>query len=203
MTEKEHAWDKLLHIKTSGRDDSNADLFCYPYEPTPYAVLERLAGTGLIGKKDVLVDYGCGKGRVGFFCSYQTKARTIGIEYDERIYLSASENEKTARSGNRTEFVLCRAENYVIPADANRFYFFNPFSVDILRQVMERIKESYRNVPRDMLLFFYYPSDEYLAYLMDVEYLDIYDEIACGDLFDGNDMREGIVIFSLAKETEE
>lgn len=63
MTTNENTWDKLLHIKTTGRDDSNADQYRYPYEPTPYSVLERLANSGLIGKKDVVLDYGCGKGR--------------------------------------------------------------------------------------------------------------------------------------------
>ena len=36
----ESQWDKMLKIKTTGRDDSHADAFCYPYEPTPYCVLE-------------------------------------------------------------------------------------------------------------------------------------------------------------------
>ena len=36
MTENENTWDKLLKIKTTGRDDSRADQYCYPYEPTPY-----------------------------------------------------------------------------------------------------------------------------------------------------------------------
>ena len=39
----EEQWDKLLHIHTTGRDDSKADQFRYPYEPTPYSVLQRLA----------------------------------------------------------------------------------------------------------------------------------------------------------------
>lgn len=39
-------WDRLLRIKTAGRDDSSADQYRYPYEPTPYSVLERLAGSG-------------------------------------------------------------------------------------------------------------------------------------------------------------
>lgn len=47
----ESQWDKMLKIKTTGRDDSHADAFCYPYEPTPYCVLERLANSGLIQKK--------------------------------------------------------------------------------------------------------------------------------------------------------
>lgn len=64
-SDNESAWDKLLQIKTVGRDDTNADEYRYPYEPTPYSVLERLASTGLIGKGDVVLDYGCGKGRAG------------------------------------------------------------------------------------------------------------------------------------------
>ena len=72
---KEEKWDKLLGIKTMGRDDSHADQYRYPYEPTPYPVLERLANSGYIGKKHVLLDYGCGKGRVEFFLSWQTSKR--------------------------------------------------------------------------------------------------------------------------------
>ena len=193
----ENTWDKLLQIKTTGRDDSNSDQYRYPYEPTPYPVLERLANSGLIRKKDVVLDYGCGKGRIDFFLSYQTKAKTIGIEYDERIYQGALDNQKTAVSGARTEFTLVRAEEYEVPEEVNRFYFFNPFSVELLRKVMARIIESYYKNPREAFLFFYYPSDEYVSYLMTVDELEFYDEIECGDLFAGNDLRERIMIFTL------
>ena len=198
MTDNENTWDKLLQIKTTGRDDSNSDQYRYPYEPTPYSVLARLANSGFIRKNDVVLDYGCGKGRVDFFLSYQTKAKTIGIEYDERIYRSALENQKTSVSRGRTEFVLARAEQYEVPSEVNRYYFFNPFSVELLQKVMARMIESYYEKPREMFLFFYYPSEEYISYLMTVGELEFYDEIICGDLFDGNDSRERIVIFSLA-----
>ena len=194
----ENTWDKLLQIKTTGRDDSNSDQFRYPYEPTPYVVLERLANSGLIRKKDVVVDYGCGKGRVDFYLSYQTKAHTIGIEYDERIYQGAIENQNTAVSKMRTDYVLARAEEYEVPAEVNRFYFFNPFSVELLRKVMARIMDSYYLNPREMLFFFYYPSEEYISYLMTTDELQFYDEIDCMDLFDGNDLRERIIIFSVS-----
>ena len=194
----ENTWDKLLQIKTTGRDDSNSDQYRYPYEPTPYCVLERLANSGLIRKKDVVVDYGCGKGRVDFFLSYQTKAKTIGIEYDERIYESAIENQKTGVSKTKTAFVLAKAEEYDVPAEVNRCYFFNPFSVEILRKVMARILESYYEQPRELFLFFYYPSEEYISYLMMVDELEFYDEIPCGDLFGGNDERERVMIFLLS-----
>ena len=197
MMDNENTWDKLLQIKTTGRDDSNSDQYRYPYEPTPYNVLVRLANSGFIRKRDVVLDYGCGKGRVDFFLSYQTKAKTIGIEYDERIYQSALENQKTSVSGAKTRFVLARAEEYEVPSEVNRYYFFNPFSVELLRRVMARIIESYYENPREILLFFYYPSEEYISYLMTVDELEFYDEIVCGDLFEANDLRERIVIFLL------
>ncbi len=194
---KETQWDKLLHIKTTGRDDSRADQYRYPYEPTPYSVLERFANEGYVGKRNCLIDYGCGKGRVDFFLSYQTRCRTIGIEYDDRIYAVADENKKTAVSGGRTTFYLENAEEYQIPTEADRFYFFNPFSVTILRSVIGRVMESYYENPREMYLFFYYPSDEYVSYLMTVNGLMFADEIICQDLFEGENPRERILVFEV------
>lgn len=190
-------WDKLLNIKTTGRDDSRADQFRYPYEPTPYPVLERLANSGYITKKNIVLDYGCGKGRVDFFLSYQTRCKTIGIEYDDRIYYSAIENKNSAISTNRTTFLLENAENYRVPVEVDCFYFFNPFLVEILQKVMARIRESYYEVPRELLLFFYYPSKEYVAYLMTMRELSLLDEINCVDLFDGNNKREKIIVFEV------
>ena len=102
-------WDKLLKIRTTGRDDSKADQYRYPYEPTPYSVLERLANSGLIRKNNTLIDYGCGKGRVDYFMAYQTKCKSIGIEYDERIYEKATTNKETAVSSNKVIIELANA----------------------------------------------------------------------------------------------
>ena len=197
MMDKENTWDKLLQIKTTGRDETNADEYHHPYEPTPYSVLERLVDSGFFGKDDVVLDYGCGKGRVGFFLSYRTKAKTIGIEYDDRIYESALANRKSTISRAKPDFVLSRAEEQVVPPDVNRCYFFNPFSVEILHKVMARIIESWYDNPREIFLFFYYPADEYISYLMTVDELEFYDEIECDDLFEGNAPRERIMIFQL------
>lgn len=195
--QEENQWDRLLKIKTMGRDDSNADQYRYPYEPTPYAVLERLANSGWIRKGDTLLDYGCGKGRVDCYLSYQTRCHSIGVEYDPRIYEAAAENQKTAVSGGRTEFVLADAGEFAVQKAVNRAYFFNPFSVELLQKVIRRILDSWYEAPREIRLFFYYPSDEYMAYLMTVEELMFADEIDCGDLFDGKDARERIVEFVL------
>ena len=131
---QDNKWDKLLHIKTMGRDDSQSDQYRYPYEPTPYSVLQRLANTGLIRKNNMLLDYGCGKGRVDFFLSYQTRCRCLGVEYDERIYEKVMENKKEAISKERVSFSLANAEEFQLPEQIDRIYFFNPSSVEILRK---------------------------------------------------------------------
>ena len=190
-------WDKLLKIKTTGRDDSNADQYKYPYEPTPYSVLERLANSGLIRKNNVLLDYGCGKGRVDFFLSYQTRCRAVGIEYDERIFKSAVTNQETAVSGRRVSFEMQDAEQYSVSIEVDRVFFFNPFSIEILQKAFARVMESYNKKPREILLFFYYPSDKYVSFLMTRDSLMFSDEIDCRDLFPGNDPREKILIFEI------
>ena len=192
----EKTWDEYLKIETCGRDDTNSDEYRYPYEPTPYAVLKRLVDSGLISEGDVVLDYGCGKGRVDFFLACQAKAKAIGIEYDEKIYKIAQKNQATSKC--QVDFILTKAEEYTVPANVNRFYFFNPFSVEILPKVMARITESFYHNPREMFLFFYYPSDEYISYLMTVEELEFYDEIECDDLFLENPQRERIMIFRLS-----
>ena len=196
MTDYEQLWDQRLQIQTIGRDESGADQYRHPYEPTPYCVLERLADSGLVGQGNVLLDYGCGKGRVGFFLSHQTGAKVVGIEYDRHIYESGLENQRSAVSGAKADFLLTRAEVYEVPRSVDRCYFFNPFTIEILRKALSRILESYYESPREIFLFFYYPADDYVAALMTLEELEFYDEIECDDLFPG-DPRERILIFQL------
>lgn len=195
--DEEQKWDKLLQIHTTGRDDSNSDQYRYPYEPTPYTVLERFANSGLICKENTLLDYGCGKGRADFFLSYQTRCHTIGVEYNERIYEKAVENKEQGAAAGRTEFVFADAVQFSVPASVDRVYFFNPFSIEILKKVLARVLESYYENPRDLFLFFYYPSDEYISYLMTVDELIFSDEIDCRDLFPGENKRERIVVFEV------
>lgn len=200
MTEFE--WDKKLKINTIGRDDSHADTFHHPYEPTPYVVLERLAESGYIGKENVVIDYGCGKGRVGFYLRHAVGCRVIGLEYDEKIYGQALENLQSYVAKAGVEFRCENAEKYEV-SEGDCYYFFNPFPVEILKCVMRRIVDSYYENPRRMQFFFYYPDDAYMSYLLAgdqsglLSELYFVDEIDCGDLFPGGDEREKIVVFEI------
>ncbi|MBQ9505086.1 MAG: SAM-dependent methyltransferase [Lachnospiraceae bacterium] len=224
MVDSEQRWDRLLRIKTGGRDDSHAGAFNFPYEPTPYCVLERLASRGYIGKRNTLVDYGCGKGRVPLFMSYQTRCRSYGVEYDEDIYNRALRNVRECPAGNRVNIMLTKADTFEVPVEADRFYFFNPFSVEILKRVLKRIMEThYVNltklaaaptlsaaasqvntaaaaVPTDRLLFFYYPSQEYISALQAMDELTLVEDIDCTDLCpDTANERERVVVFGISE----
>lgn len=189
-------WDKKLKIHTVGRDDSHEDEYHYPYEPTPYSVILRLVESGYISRDSVVADYGCGKGRVGFFLNYKLGCRTIGVEYEEKIYEGALQNLNLYAGKKGVEFVHTGAEYYTVK-DADCFYFFNPFSVEILKSVLGKIMDSYYKNPRQMQLFFYYPNDDYVAFLMTEPNLMFVDEIDCRDLFQGASDREQIMIFEV------
>ena len=193
---KEMNWDTKLHIRTSGRDDSRADNDHHPYEPTPYKVLERLTESEYISADNIVIDYGCGKGRVGFYLHHMIGCKTIGLEYDEKICQQALYNLDCYGKKEGISFLWENAAEYQIE-DADCFYFFNPFSVEILHSVLARILDSYYEKPREMKLFFYYPDDEYVAYLMSQDALMFVDEINCQDLYNEKDERERILIFEI------
>ena len=185
--------DKLHRIDTEGRSEkySNDDIF--PYEPTPYCVLERLVASGIINKNSHVIDYGSGMGRTCLFLAEETGCRCTGIELVDEFYEASLKN--LAGKNLNVEFVKCSVEEYVVPDDANVMYFFNPFSEEIFHQVVYNIIESCHANPREIKLLFYYPSDEYVAFLMRVDEMIFFDEIDCTDLFDEETNRNRIMIF--------
>jgi len=194
----EAQWEKKLNIRTTAADFEKDDAHHSRYEPTSYAVLERLAESAYIKNTDTIVDYGCGKGRVGFFLNYVLGCKAVGVEYNQTLCAYAEENLAAFSGRNRSgiRFECVSAEKYEVK-DAGCFYFFNPFSAEILRAVLNRIFDSYYANPRELRLFFYYALDEYLSILMTDERLSFAGEIDCRDLFPGENPKERILIFEI------
>ena len=161
---KDLNWDEKLKISTDIFDFSQEDYQNYGYDPTPYLVLERLVQLNILKKEDVVVDYGCGKGRISFFINSQVGCKVIGVDHSEKLLEIANKNLESYGKNDDIVFIHSKAEDY-IPDEANRFYFFNPFSTKIFRWVLKKIEESYEKNPREMLIFFYYSTIEYRMYL--------------------------------------
>ena len=184
---KDKYYDKLLHIKTGGNQESPSGFHYYRYEPTPYTALEQLFESYEINTRNRLVDFGCGKGRLNFFVHHLFQSSVVGVEMNETFYQSAQENLKSYSKRNRVsrgqvQFHHCLAEDYrVNPAD-DRFYFFNPFSVQIFMKVIGNILKSFEKTPRQLDLLLYYPSDDYIFFLENETPFELQAEVTVRDL---------------------
>jgi SAM-dependent methyltransferase len=97
---------------------------------SPYDVLEPLFSAAGIRLDDVVVDVGCGKGRViNWLLRYHPHNDVIGIELDPGVAV------RTARRLHRYEQVriVCGDVRENIPPEGSLFYLYNPFDADTMR----------------------------------------------------------------------
>jgi SAM-dependent methyltransferase len=188
---KEHYYDKLLNINTSGKGSTNHIDHYYPYEPTPYYALEVLFEHYDVKSTDHFVDFGCGYGRLNFFIHYFYHASVLGIEMNPAFYQKVMDNrdqyaKKTKNRIERIQFNCCLAEEYSIHAKDNRFYFFNPFSVHIFQHVVNRIIRSLEESAREVDIILYYASEDYVFYLQNHTAFELHQEVVLPGIYEKN-----------------
>ncbi|WP_152658372.1 methyltransferase [Oceanobacillus sp. CFH 90083] len=171
---KDKYYDKLLHIHTmENKKMVYPESHHYnPYEPTPYSALEKLTKNYSFAKQDSMIDFGCGKGRLPFYLHYFQHVSVTGIEMDPRFFSDAQQNlqayKQLIRSENNQgtiQFICGLAEEYEITAQDNRFYFFNPFSIQIFKHIVSNILKSVEDAPREVDIILYYPHETYIQFL--------------------------------------
>lgn len=201
---KEFFYEKLLNIKTGERQaGDNRSVHYNRYEPTPYYALEYLFNQYELRTSDHLVDFGCGKGRLNFYSHYLLQISVTGIEMNEEFYEAALKNQiryqsKTKYNSNNISFHCCLAENYNIRPEDNRFYFFNPFSVQIFIKVINNILSSVEAKHREVDIILYYPTKEYLFYLNNHSLFELHNEIILPGYYDRN-QNERFMIYRLIR----
>jgi SAM-dependent methyltransferase len=102
-----------------------ADLGAKDVTSTDYALLPSVFRPGSIGPDDVLVDVGCGKGRViQWWLSRGYRNPIVGLEIDPEIAA------RTARRLRRFTNVEIRTGDAVehLPPGGTVFFLFNPFT---------------------------------------------------------------------------
>ncbi|UOE94570.1 methyltransferase domain-containing protein [Alkalihalobacillus sp. LMS39] len=200
--EKELEADKALNIETCGDQRGfYSSLHYHRYEATPYGALEYLWNDYSVDKTDTIVDYGCGKGRFSFSAHHNFQATVIGIEMNKKLYETALDNrrlylEKHPDKGGNLFFHCGLAEEYEISSNENRFYFFNPFSVQIFMKVINNILQSVEKKPRHVELILYYSSVDFLYYLDNDTMFELKKEIIVPEWIEKNE-HEKFSIFQL------
>nr|WP_280518606.1 methyltransferase [Lederbergia wuyishanensis] len=179
----------------------NSSFHYHRYEPTPYSGLEILFNQYELKNSDRIVDFGCGKGRLLFYIHHLYKSFVTGIEMNEDLYQEAVENKKRyikkhPFGKDKIDFQCCLAEEYVIHPQDNRFYFFNPFTIQIFMKVVNNILLSVEESAREVELILYYSSENYIYYLENDTSFELKNEIIIPDLYRHNS-KEKFLIYTL------
>lgn len=132
---------KLLkgNLKTSYKHLGANDVY-----HTQYSVMPLIFKFVPISKNDVLVDVGCGKGRViNYWLCRKLKNKIVGLELDPRVAKQTA--MQFAKWGN----VTIKAGDAIanLPADGTIFYFYNPFSEQKVREFEQKLSELFPNKP--------------------------------------------------------
>ena len=161
------------------------------YEPTPYSGLDELLNQYEIKRSDRVVDFGCGKGRLNFYMHHKCGASAVGIEMNEEFYKEALDNldryaRKVRDSKDKIRFECCLAQEYEINPCDNRFYFFNPFSVQVFMNVVNNILLSVEETGREVDIILYYPSEDYIFFLENQTTFELKREVRLPGAYEKN-----------------
>jgi SAM-dependent methyltransferase len=105
---------------------------------------------------DVLVDFGCGKGRVLLLGAMSGFKNVIGVEFSPDLCSIARDNASKFRGigGCRIQVFEGDAGAYEISEEQTIFFFFNPFDNPILGKVVDNIRASVEECPRAASIVF-------------------------------------------------
>jgi len=77
-----------------------------PYVPTPQDVVDRMLALATVRKDDVVLDLGCGDGRIPITAARTYGARGIGVDIDPQRIAEANANAKAAGVTHLVTFKL-------------------------------------------------------------------------------------------------
>jgi len=108
---------------------------------------------GRVKPCDVLVDVGCGKGRViNSWLADGYSNRMIGVELDAEI--AASTRARLRHFQNVS--IVCGDIVANFPDDGTLFYLFNPFDAPVMMRFKDRLKQSVSRSPIGEATVIYY-----------------------------------------------
>ncbi len=157
----ERVMDKLIGIDTLGysRPPELESAEFHEYDPVPYRSARRLLESADVGPSDVFIEYGCGKGRIVVLATDYAYRKIVGIEISPELCHDAERNlAAKPRRCSAVEILCANATTYEVPDDATVLFFGNPFSGEIMRQVLAKVRASYLRRPRKITFLVYNQS---------------------------------------------
>jgi hypothetical protein len=132
------------------------------YQASGWRDLRRVLPRRAVGRSDVFVDLGSGKGRILLEAGRYPFGRVIGVELSELLNEVAARNVAGARHRLRcgvVELVTCDVARYRLPDDVTVVYAYNPFQGPVFDGVVEELIASVDRRPRRVLLVYRNPVE--------------------------------------------
>lgn len=121
---------------------------CYP--------IKKLLKSLNITQNDSILDIGCGKGLSLYYSSMFGFKRIDGLEYSKKLTQIAKHNAKLLND-QRIHIYNCDARNFKHYEQYNHFFINNPFSAEIMEQVVAAIISSYSVNKRRIIVIYQFP----------------------------------------------
>lgn len=159
-------FDRRLSVRTVGfftSEDLGLAPDCRGYEALHYLCLQDVFRRLRIqSDRDVLLDYGAGRGRIVRWAARFPFRRIIGVEVDPGLAADARENLARAKRRCRCKNVSILqqdASHYVVPSDVTMAFLYNPFRGQVLSAVQRAIRDSVAAVPRRLFVVYVAPDE--------------------------------------------
>lgn len=152
-------FDLWLRVNTCAFAKNNCGNRKYfDYEPTSVLSVWYLFWKYTVRNTACLVDCGCGRGRVLILGLLMGVPSVIGIEIDEQLFRSASENlSHMVAKGKIPPHRWRVVQQDVLTADClddgTAFFLFNPFDYDSFSRFFHRLCVSHERKPREITVF--------------------------------------------------
>jgi cyclopropane fatty-acyl-phospholipid synthase-like methyltransferase len=160
--DRQHGVDTATWVRVPDLDTSSANVeHAVRYEPSSVSEFELLMAKLRVDHSDfTFVDYGSGKGRVLMLAAEYPFKRIVGVEFAKSLHEISQENIATLGSeAGRIETFLADATEFDPPTDPLVLYFFHPFGVPALQQVLTRVLGSLEREPRPAYVVLTGPPD--------------------------------------------
>jgi hypothetical protein len=132
-------------------------------ESTSFNHISKILQTLKITQEDVFVDMGSGKGRALLMAGRFPFKCIIGVDVSRELNEICKLNIERMQNSLKVKnflIITSNANDYEIPDDATFIYFFNPFGIEVMKKVFERIIGSVYRHPRKVTIIWYNPKYE-------------------------------------------
>lgn len=166
----EYDWEHQVNttsatITTRGR--LIAALSGAPYQPTEPGIFRRMIEELKIDYPEfTFIDLGSGKGRTLLMASLFPFRRIIGVELlpelNEIARMNIAGFNHPEQKSPTIESVCCDARDYAFPPEPLLVYLFNPLPEGALMAVIENLRKSLQDAPRQLRVLYHNPISEHV-----------------------------------------